>query len=52
MKKQRIRETALIVFIDALHLAFAGSPVWEVFVLTKALVLGIACIGGVIWKMK
>ena len=52
MKKKRIRETALVVFIDALRLASAGSPVWEVFVLTKALVLGIVDIGGVIWKRK
>jgi hypothetical protein len=52
MKKDRIRETALIVFIDAPRLALAGSPVWQVFVLTKALVLGSVDIGVVIWKMK
>ena len=52
MKKKRIREDALVVFIDALRLASVGSPVWVVFVLTKALVLGIMGIGGVIWKIK
>lgn len=31
MKKKRIREDALVVFIDALRLVSAGSPVWEVF---------------------
>lgn len=52
MKKDRIRETALVVFIDVPRLASTGSPVWQVFVRTKALVFRIVGIGGAIWKRK
>jgi hypothetical protein len=52
MTSRKLKETGLAaVFILVLCLASADSPVWEVFILTKILALGIVAGGIWLWTI-